>query len=243
MADTDIQVKGNLDQFNPTDWKAVSLTYVEYPKGDFLGFILAWFSLLPFILIVSFITMILLRRDLHTAAFFAGLLVNELINIAIKHLVQESRPVRGRENLYTEYGMPSSHTQFMWFFASYFALFLLFRLYKNYSLIEDVWKYVCAGLGVLCAILVSWSRIYLGYHTMSQVLVGVLLGSILGALWFLNVHFLLTPLFPLLASSLIGEFFMLRDSTLIPHVLWFEYTCSRNEARSRQRKMSSRKSQ
>ncbi|KAH9493240.1 Dolichyldiphosphatase 1 [Bulinus truncatus] len=243
MAEADTQVIGNSELFDPADWKAVSLTHVEYPKGDLLGFVLAWFSLLPFILIVSFITMILLRRDLHTAAFFAGLLINEVINIIIKHIFQEPRPVRGRQNLYTEYGMPSSHTQFMWFFSSYFALFLLLRLYKNHSLIDDMWKYVCAGVGVLCAIIVSWSRIYLGYHTMSQVLVGSFLGIVLGTLWFINVHILLTPLFPLLASSLIGEFFMLRDSTLIPHVLWFEYTCSRNEARSRQRKMSSRKSQ
>lgn len=31
--------------------------------------------------------------------------------------------------------------------------------------------------------------------------------------------------------SPVGEVFMLRDSTLIPHVLWFEYTSSRSEAR------------
>lgn len=33
----------------------------------------------------------------------------------------------GRENLYTEYGMPSSHTQFMWFFATYMVFFISVR--------------------------------------------------------------------------------------------------------------------
>ena len=41
----------------------------------------------------------------------------------------------------------------------------------------------------------------------------------------------------------VSEFLMLRDSTLIPNVLWFEYTSQRGEARSRQRKSISRKSQ
>ncbi|CAL1534310.1 unnamed protein product [Lymnaea stagnalis] len=243
MADEQSLTNEETGQFDPASWKAVSLTHVEYPIGDLVGFIFAWFSLLPFILIVSFSTLVILRRDLHTVAFFAGLCISEGINIIIKHIVREPRPVRGRSNLYTEYGMPSSHSQFMWFFSSYFALFLLLRLYKNHSIIDDLWKYVCAGLGVVCAILVSWSRVYLSYHTISQVLLGAFIGSVLGVLWFANVHFLLTPVFPILASSPIGEFLMLRDSTLIPHVLWFEYTCSRSEARSRQRKMSSRKSQ
>ncbi|RUS79083.1 hypothetical protein EGW08_013136 [Elysia chlorotica] len=236
-------VKMNSQELDTLDWKAVSFTYVEYPKGDFLGYILAWVSLLPMIILVSFATLIIFRRDLHTIAFATGLVVNEAVNWIVKHAVKEARPMRGRQNLNTEYGMPSSHSQFMWFFSSYFAVFLLLRLYRNHSIIDDLWKYVCALLGILAAILVSWSRVYLMYHTVGQVAVGAVLGIFLSAPWFCFVHFLLTPVFPILSSSPLGELLMLRDSTLIPHVLWFEYTCSRSEARSRQRKMSSRKSQ
>ncbi|XP_005104964.2 dolichyldiphosphatase 1 [Aplysia californica] len=243
MADMGTETNVDPDEFNPQDWKAVSLTHVEYPKGDFLGLILAWFSLLPFMLIVSFVTLTLFRRDLHTIAFFAGIVMNEAINLAVKHTVREPRPLRGRQNLYTEYGMPSSHSQFMWFFATYFTLFLLIRLYKNSNIIDDLWKYACGAGGVICAFIVGWSRVYLKYHTVSQVVLGGALGSVMAGLWFALVQLLLTPLFPLIANSPVGELFMLRDSTLIPHVLWFEYTCSRSEARSRQRKMSSRKSQ
>lgn len=37
------------------------------------------------------------------------------------------------------------------------------------------------------------------------------------------------------------ELLMIRDTTLIPNVLWFEYTKSRQEARARGRKMASLK--
>ncbi|GFR89283.1 dolichyldiphosphatase 1 [Elysia marginata] len=229
MAEDVVKMHGQ--EFDTVEWKAVSFTYVEYPKGDFLGFLLAWISLLPMIILVSFATLIIFRRDLHTIAFATGLVVNEAANWIFKHCFKEARPMRGRQNLHTEYGMPSSHSQFMWFFSSYFTVFLLLRLYRNQSIVDDLWKYVCALLSLVAAVLVSWSRVYLMYHTVSQVAVGAVVGSLLSAPWFYLVHVLLTPVFPIISNSPLGELLMLRDSTLIPHVLWFEYTCSRSEAR------------
>lgn len=46
-----------------------------------------------------------------------------------------------------------------------------------------------------------------------------------------------------LSCRKVSEFFLLRDTTLIPNVLWFEYTNSRQEARARGRKLGSMKSQ
>lgn len=37
------------------------------------------------------------------------------------------------------------------------------------------------------------------------------------------------------------EMLMIRDTTLIPNVLWFEYTTSRQEARTRGRKLAALK--
>lgn len=42
---------------------------------------------------------------------------------------------------------------------------------------------------------------------------------------------LLTPLFPDIVCNPVGEFFMLRDCTLIPNILWFEYTSLKSEAK------------
>lgn len=41
-------------------------------------------------------------------------------------------------------------------------------------------------------------------------------------------------------SRPISEFFLIRDTSLIPNVLWFEYTVTRAEARNRQRKLGTK---
>lgn len=59
-------------------------------------------------------------------AFFLGIILNELVNFVLKNWLCEPRPLV-RNVTYQEYGMPSSHSQFMWFFATYCALFVIIR--------------------------------------------------------------------------------------------------------------------
>jgi hypothetical protein len=50
--------------------------------GDKLGFILAWFSMLPFIYVVSLCTLILFRRDIQTVErIYLYLILYEFIYI------------------------------------------------------------------------------------------------------------------------------------------------------------------
>lgn len=93
------------------------------------------------------------------------------------------------------------------------------------------------------AILVCISRTYLQYHTCGQVIVGSIMGIITGTAWFSVTHLLLTPFFPYVVSWKLSEYLLLRDTTLIPNILWFEYTVTRQEARARSRKLISMKSQ
>lgn len=58
--------------------------------------------------------------------FFSGIIINDCINFVLKHTIREARPMK-RDGLYVEYGMPSTHAQFMWFFAAYATLFIYFR--------------------------------------------------------------------------------------------------------------------
>uniref|UniRef100_A0A2K6MB39 Dolichyldiphosphatase 1 n=2 Tax=Rhinopithecus bieti TaxID=61621 RepID=A0A2K6MB39_RHIBE len=95
--------------------------------------------------------------------------------------------------------MPSSHSQFMWFFSIYSFLFLYLRMHQtnNARFLDLLWRHVLS-LGLLAAaFLVSYSR----------------------------------P---------VSEFFLIRDTSLIPNVLWFEYTVTRAEARNRQRKLGTK---
>lgn len=89
------------------------------------------------------------------------------------------------------YGMPSSHSQFVAFFAVSLSLFLLFRhipststSYSPSTFLERVLLSICACLG---AGAVAASRVYLNYHTPKQVWVGVGAGAIFALIWFLFV--------------------------------------------------------
>lgn len=225
-------------------WIPLSIT-AEYPEGDVIGKLLAFSSMLPHALIVSFITLILFRRDLHTLSYLVGLVLNEGVNYVLKNTLRQGRPIF-RPSLLHEYGMPSSHSQFMWFFTTYMFLFIWVRLRhirETNTAWVWIWKTAISLACLVTSIIVAGSRIYLQYHTVSQVIVGALLGSVLGVLWFLITHFALTPWFPTVASWRLCEWLLVRDQTLIPNVIWFEYTSHRHESKHRSRKLVSMKSQ
>ncbi|KAK1148605.1 dolichyldiphosphatase 1-like [Acipenser oxyrinchus oxyrinchus] len=224
-------------------WRSVSLTHVEYPTGDFTGQLLAYSSLLPVFILVGFVTLIVFKRELHTISFFGGLVLNEGVNWLLKNIFREPRPCRGvHATLTTEYGMPSSHSQFIWFFFMYSFLFLYFRMHQtnNARCLELLWRHVLSTCLLSVSAFVSYSRVYLLYHSWSQVINGGVAGSIMAVAWFIFTQELLTPLFPKIAAWPISEFFLIRDTSLIPNILWFEYTVTRAEARNRQRKLGTK---
>nr|XP_033335866.1 dolichyldiphosphatase 1-like [Megalopta genalis] len=232
------------DNMQKTEWIPLSLTLVEYPQGDLFGKFLALISLAPFAIIAGFITLILFRRDLQTITFFSGIIINDFINFVLKHTICQARPMR-RDVVFVEYGMPSMHAQFMWFFAAYTTLFICIRLHhnNNSTVSERFWRIATVVACILASLLVTYSRVYLLYHSISQVLYGALIGIILGVVWFIIMHVVFIPIFPYIVSWRISEYLLLRDTTLIPNILWFEYTNIRTEARARARKLVSMKSQ
>ncbi|KAF7417709.1 hypothetical protein HZH68_000362 [Vespula germanica] len=245
MASLDDELKSHFVRAtDELEWVPLSLTLIEYPQGDILGKLLALISLTPFVILTGFMTLILFRRDLHTIAFFSGVILNEFVNLILKHTIREARPLK-RDGIYNEYGMPSTHAQFMWFFTTYAILFICIRLHhnSNSTISERFWRIIIVAACIIVAVLVSYGRIYLQYHSTSQVLCGALVGVTLGVAWFLITHTILTPLFPLIVSWRVSEYLLLRDTTLIPNVLWFEYTNIRTEVRARSRKLVSMKSQ
>ena len=183
---------------------------------------------------------------MHTIVFLIGQLGNEVFNYIIKHIVKEARPsMRDLNNIHVKYGWPSSHAQFIWFFVSYLTLVINFRCHNRSTshCFFNLWKLSMTTILHCTAGVVTYSRVYLGYHTVNQVIWGAAIGYIVSVIWFLLSQLVFAPFFPMIVHSKFGEFFMIRDSSLIPDVLWFEYTISRNEARVRSRKMSISKSQ
>ncbi|TRY95051.1 hypothetical protein DNTS_004686 [Danionella cerebrum] len=226
----------------PPQWRSISLTHVEYPTGDLTGQVLAFMSLVPIAVLVGFVTLIVFKRELHTISFFGGLIMNEGLNWLLKHILQEPRPCGGHSSVTTEYGMPSSHSQFIWFFVVYFFLFLYLRMHQtnNARCVELLWRHILSIVLLAVALCVSYSRVYLLYHTWSQVVYGAVAGLMMGVIWFFITQEVFTPLFPKIAAWPLAEFFLVRDTSLIPNILWFEYTVTRSEARNRQRKLGTK---
>ncbi|EQB54571.1 hypothetical protein CGLO_05568 [Colletotrichum gloeosporioides Cg-14] len=166
---------------------SLSLTHVYYDPEDPLSFLCAWLALLPQALCIVYATLIWSTREAEIALMFAGQLGCEALNFALKRLIKEERPrrIHGKG-----YGMPSSHAQFVAYWSVFLVLFLMIRHrpsparrhHRPYSLIERV---VVSGVALVIAAAVAWSRVYLDYHTVRQVLVGCLAGSITAVGWFL----------------------------------------------------------
>ncbi|KAM5559862.1 lipid phosphate phosphatase gamma [Rosa sericea] len=209
--------------------KAVTLTHVRYQKGDPLGHFLAWVSLIPvFISFGGFISHFIFRRELQGMFFAIGLIISQLINEVIKDMFQQARPATcALLEMCDSHGWPSSHSQYMFFFAVYFTLLTQ----KGIGLWDTKHKFAVNFLPWCLALLTMYSRVYLGYHTVAQVFAGSALGIFLGGLWFWVVNSVLICYFPAIEESAFGRFFYVKDTSHIPNVLQFEYDNAR-KARS-----------
>ncbi|KAH9901887.1 PAP2 superfamily protein [Xylariomycetidae sp. FL2044] len=169
---------------------SLSLTHVHYDPTDNVSYLCAWLALVPQGLCVMYATLIWSTREIEIALLFAGQLACEAINFALKRLIKEERPARMNGK---GYGMPSSHAQFVAFFAVSMALFLLLRHQppspgvrkRNHSPMTLLERAVWSVLGLATAAAVAWSRVYLNYHTPKQVLVGSAAGTVSAVLWFI----------------------------------------------------------
>ncbi|CAL5207206.1 unnamed protein product [Lathyrus oleraceus] len=214
----------------PSPLKAITLTHIRYGRGDKLGHFLAWISLVPvFISFGGFISHFIFRREIQGIFFFLGLIVSQFINEFIKTTVQQARPETCTLlEMCDSHGWPSSHCQYMFFFATYLTLLAS----KGTGFSKNI------GLNLLTwslAFLTMYSRVYLGYHTVAQVLAGTGLGVFLGAAWFWIVNNLLFPFYPVIEESAFGRWFYVKDTSHIPNVLKFEY----DQARAFRKKIAS----
>ncbi|KAG8159481.1 hypothetical protein KVR01_011142 [Diaporthe batatas] len=228
---------------------SLSLTHVYYDPDDNISYLCAWLALVPQALCIVYVTLIWSTREAEVALMFAGQLACEAANFVLKRLLKQERPSRIHKTG-KGYGMPSSHAQFVAFWAVAMALFLLVRHTPSWTdhgyeprsaaadrgppsrgrggdtrqdggdggsnstrparrasswgqewvMVETYahrpWSYAeraAAALFVLgVAALVAWSRVYLGYHTVNQVLVGCLAGSACAVAWYAATAFLRT---------------------------------------------------
>ena len=88
--------------------------------------------------------------------------------------------------------MPSSHAQLA-FFNSAMSVLVLLRRWKHAKKYRgegekagvDVSSSVLSLMTVPIAVIVGYSRVELGYHTIEQVVAGAAIGLVFGSMWFL----------------------------------------------------------
>ena len=129
---------------------------------------------------------------MHEAFLLLGMLVNEAVARALKYIFKHPRPATCHMlRLCHSYGMPSSHTAMAFFFFMATALAALSRSGKQ-SVFLRIWGICEAGATLALATAVALSRVYLGYHSILQVIAGAGLGMAVAAFW----HVLLVLLHP-----------------------------------------------
>ncbi|OVA08752.1 Phosphatidic acid phosphatase type 2/haloperoxidase [Macleaya cordata] len=119
------------------------------------------------------------RHDAGTMWAATGAVLNAWLSITLKRILNQERPI---STLRSDPGMPSSHAQSI-FFAVIFAIL---------SLVKSVgFNEVTVTIGVLALALssyLSWLRVSQQLHTISQVVVGAILGTVCSILWFQSWH-------------------------------------------------------
>ncbi|KAJ1734955.1 hypothetical protein LPJ61_000805 [Coemansia biformis] len=204
----------------PQRLQSLGLTHFQYAEGDHVGQLLALASLAPVFLVVAETTIVFSRREVAGILLLAGQLLNEAFNLALKLAIREERPYW---NLGDGYGMPSSHSQFMGFFVLYVVLYFERRVVAH-----TVHKRAVQLGAVVLGALVVVSRVYLGYHTVLQVLVGVGVGLASGAAWYAFTEAVVRPggIVDAALATYPCRWLLIRDSHGIPDIALAEYCLS-----------------
>jgi undecaprenyl-diphosphatase len=93
------------------------------------------------------------------------------VNEAMKLLMRQARPMEAIVALPPSYGFPSGHS------VASSVLFLTLALVAASQSPNPGVRRLLVGAGIGIALLVAWSRVYLGVHYLSDVMGGLLLGS------------------------------------------------------------------
>ncbi|KAG0294234.1 hypothetical protein BGZ96_001537 [Linnemannia gamsii] len=197
---------------------SLSITHVQFVQDDILSKLFAYVTLSPLAIVCGYVAVIITSRDLKPAVMFAGQLANELVNLILKRLVKQARPT---EYLGDGYGMPSSHSQFM----AYFATYIVILMYRRSIVSEPLIPHTVSAVVVLWSALVVYSRVHLYYHTWQQVVAGTICGFFFAIIYFHIVNRVLRAkgLFDWIVDHPLVRHFHIRDTDSIHDTAKFDW--------------------
>lgn len=186
-------------------------TFILYDPTDPLSLISALLALTPILVLQTYLSWLIITRDIESILVTLGQLTNELINKILKRLIKQQRPlvpvninlnmdiINMDVSIVTDdnlnklvyslgpgFGMPSAHSQFLGFTLSFFTCQIWFNGVGQSKSHKFLYQLTFLVLNfAVCA-----SRIYLLYHDWYQVIVGNLIGVAIGLLFYVFNNFL-----------------------------------------------------
>jgi len=131
-------------------------------------------------------SLLLLYRRRHSEAvtLSAVVLGGNLLNFCLKHLIQRGRPVFD-DPIFSlpTYSFPSGHAMASTVFYGLLSIYALVNARQRYA------AYVAVAAAVFMVALVSFSRVYLGLHYLSDAVGGIAEGVAWLALCFAALHY------------------------------------------------------
>lgn len=197
-------------------------TFVLYNSDDIFSFVLVYFTLLPIFVMVFIFSWFITTRELEACILAAGHVVNDIVNNIVKNYIKEQRPLGlfsdeksfQKNSNRSGYGMPSAHSQFMGFLTGYLLLRVLFFWKFQRSVKGSLTKLLGLCILIGSSGLVSISRVYLGYHSVKQVTLGLVLGLFLGSSYFITLQYIRRwGICDWMMTWRISTFFAMKDSS------------------------------
>jgi membrane-associated phospholipid phosphatase len=125
------------------------------------------------------------RRRAEAATLSTVVLGGNFLNFCLKHLIQRGRPVFD-DPIFSlpTYSFPSGHAMASTVFYGLLAIYASVNARQRYAV------YVAIAAAVFMVVLVSFSRIYLGLHYLSDVMGGIAEGIAWLALSYTVLHYI-----------------------------------------------------
>ncbi|KAJ1952741.1 hypothetical protein EC988_003387 [Linderina pennispora] len=108
-----------------------------------------------------------------------GAVLCAILSKLLKLVIRQKRPTRYNHGK-KSYGMPSSHSSAVMYFSTVLSRMLLTEYCSGPPCLEYV---LLANFINLLALGAALSRVFIGYHTLSQVVAGIMVGIIFGTAW------------------------------------------------------------
>ncbi|KZS94780.1 PAP2-domain-containing protein [Sistotremastrum niveocremeum HHB9708] len=199
---------------------SLDVSHVLYDANSHVSLALALITLSPILIMPAYASAALLTRELVIIEMWLGQFACEGANWILKRMIKQERPL---ESAGQGYGFPSSHSQYMGYFATFLCCHFIFRhrfSSLGHPFIDFIRTSAVHAIIITWAGLVCYSRYHLTYHTVPQVMWGATFGVILGAAYY-AVCELLPTAYPnsifgqyrrALLDSVVASWFLIRDS-------------------------------